>query len=100
MFFSKIFSMVLLLVSISLFGFSALTLEPLTNLNSQENLLMGESDFESTYSDTPKIDTIFHHRKTPKARKYFEVMEMQPMYFNVRLEKIRNLSMQPRCVDR
>ena len=47
-----------------------------------------------------KIDTIFHHRKTPKARKYFDVMEMQPMYFNVRLEKIRNLSMQPRCVDR
>jgi len=97
----KIFSTTLLLVSISLFGFCALTLRPTADLVSLGELSAKQSSFESTHSDISKINSVFRNgTKISKSGKYYEIMEMNPMYFNVRLEEIRNLSMQPRCVDR
>jgi len=98
--------MTLLLVSTTLFGFCAFTLKPLPSSESLGSLVREGSSFEgstfkSTYSDIPQRDPIFRNdSKIDKHERYYEVMEMKPMYFNVRLEEIRNLSMQPRCVDR
>ena len=101
MHFFKIFSVTLLLVSTSLFGFCAFTLKPLPSLESGGTLVSEGSNFKFNHSDIPRRDPVFRNvSKIDKHEKYYEVMEMKPMYFNVRLEEIRNLSMQPRCVDR
>ena len=101
MYFFKIFSMTLLLISTSLFGFCALTLKPVTSFESKGELITEESSFGVSHYDIPKIDPIFYSgKRVSGVGKYYDVMEMKPMYFNVRLEEIRNLSMQPRCVDR
>ena len=99
--FFKIFSMTLLVISTSLFGFCALTLQPATNLEATGELITEKLNFGSGHSDIPKMDPVFRStHKVSKVEKYYEIMEMNPIYFNVRLEKIRDLSLQPRCVDR
>ena len=101
MYFFKIFSMTLLLISISFFGFCAFTLKPTVSPGPAGVLTTQQLNFAPGHSDAPKVDTLFRNtNKVSKVGKYYDVMEMDPMYFNVRLEKIRDLSMQPRCVDR
>ena len=65
MHFFKIFSVTLLMISTSLFGFCALTLQPATSFETTGKLITEKLNFESDHSDIPKMDPIF--RNTHKS---------------------------------